>query len=237
MLKNGANIMLHNNEKLSPLLMFIKNYYYDGLKNIKKYVTINEYINDNNSPFNYLFRIFKNHLELYNDKFIYNMYNEVIQIIQSNDLYYNNVLQYVETSFKTVKYLTEQFLTETMLKFSDEYKNTDLTRILGLLGFDISNMTNMTDITYNIKLGSDIIIPDNDDRIVIRNLLKDLNEKIKIHADLHNKYNIIRAELITISKNTSDIDTDIATNNRLINILKAIIFNFVNDFKNLSLKL
>ena len=220
MLQRGANIMLHNNEKLSPLLMFMKNYYYEGLKSIKNYITINDYKDNTDSPFNYLFRVFKNHLNLYDDKFIDNQYNEVIQIIQSNDLYYNNVLQYVDTSFKTVKYLTEQFLTETMLKFSDEYKNTDLTDILRLLGFTIDDMTNMTDITYNMKLGNEIIIPDDDDRIVIRNLLKDLHEKITTHIDLYNKYNITRTELININKRTSDIDTDIATNNRLINILQ-----------------
>ncbi len=112
LLNHGCDILAHNNERISPLNMLIKNYYYDCIDIIKEHIDLRT-IDRDYSPFNYLLKSYKLHLENYNN-FIYNQYNDIVQIIQANESFYNNIPKYLETSFKIIKYVTEHFLIENI---------------------------------------------------------------------------------------------------------------------------
>ena len=114
LLENGADVLLYNNEKISPLVMILKNYFYDCIEIIKNHVDLRIFGDkEEYSPFNYLLKTFHLHLGNYNN-FIYNQYNDIVQIIQANENFYNNIPKYLEVSFNIVKFITEQYLTENV---------------------------------------------------------------------------------------------------------------------------
>lgn len=207
MLENKSNILLHNYEKSSPLTMMIKNYYYEALPHIKDYIKEMYDTNCFYSPQNYLMDIYKNHLHVY-DKLSENQYNEMVAIIQSNENYNNNILKYMDVSFDVVKYITEQYISENIIRFSDDFNSDDLTTLLSLFGLDINNLGKCE---YNSNLGDKINIPKIDEGITINNIIKELIENIKRkNVDL-DKYNKERQQLIQLKQPTININQKITT--------------------------
>jgi ElaB/YqjD/DUF883 family membrane-anchored ribosome-binding protein len=145
LLTNDANILLHNNEKISPLVMLMKNHNSYYFKQIRRLFDLRSYEYDNEySPYNYLMRTYKLHLEQYNKKFGYTQYNEIVQIIQANEKYYNNILKDLHTSFHVVKYITEQYLTENMKKYYNKFLKKHQIDIFELLDYNLNKIPNNT---------------------------------------------------------------------------------------------
>ena len=215
MLQNNSNILVHNNEKLSPLVMMIKNNYYEAFKIIKDNFDMssydNNYDNTNNyhSPQYYLMENFKNHLDNYNRKILESQYTEMNNIIQSNESYYNNILKYMDVSFNVVKYIVHQYITENMIRFSDDFNSDSLQKLLTLLEFDINEINNIGKCQYNDNLGSKINIPDKDEDIIINEFKQELNKKIDESIKILTKYNKERAEIVGLKMNTTIIDNKI----------------------------
>lgn len=215
LLDNGTNLLLYNHEKSSPLIMFIKNYYYEGLGIVKQFYDFRE-TNNNFTPINYLLNIYINHVNLY-DNFTNTQYNEIVQIIQANDTFYNNILKYMEVSFKTVMYITEQYLAENILRFSDDFSVANMNDLLKLL--NISDMPNFNQLVYNNKINNPLEIPKEDYYIIIQNIKDKLENQMKELTNYNNKYNIEKKQLKEAGLSTDIIDKKITYNIENINKL------------------
>ncbi len=210
MLQNSSNILLHNNEKLSPLVMMIKNNYYEAFNIIKDNFDMSCYDNNNfNSPLYYLMENFKNHLDNYYKKMSESQYTEMINIIQSNEAYNNNILKNMDVSFNVVKYIVHQYLTENMLRFSDDFNSNDLKSLLVLFGFTDININDIGRCQYNENLGYEIFIPNADEGIIINELIKGLNKNIDDSNKILTKYTKEKIEMEGLNMNTTNIDSKI----------------------------
>ncbi len=220
MIENNANILIHNYEKVSPLVMMIKNNYYKALN----LITFDNYDKNNvYSPQYYLMEKYKNHLDLYGKQLFESQYNEMVTIIQSNESYNNNLLKYMDVSFKVVFYIMEQYLTENMLRFSDDFDSSVLIQILNYCGFNRTNINELGKCKYNDLLGSDIKIPNLDEGITILNLIDELETKINKTTDILNKYNKEKDELINLGLNYNHVDNKITdTQNNITNLREQI---------------
>jgi hypothetical protein len=234
MLQNNSNILLHNNEKLSPLVMMIKNNYYEAFKAnaIKDNFEMNNYDNDNyHSPQYYVMENFKNHLDNYYKKMSENQYTEMINIIQSNESYNNNILKYMDVSFNVVKYIVHQYITENMIRFSDDFDSNSLKELLKLLRFNVNDINDIGKCQYNENLGFDIFIPDADEGCIINELIQELNKKIDESNKILIKYNKERTDIISLNMNITNIDNKILNiQNKITNyrnqLTKLIDYNF-----------
>ena len=215
MLENGSNILIHNCEKISPLVMMIKNNYYKALEiarnNFNMYDKNNIY-----SPQYYLMQNYKNHLDSY-DKLSESSYNEMVTIIQSNESYTNNILKYMDVSFNVVKYIVEQYITENMIRLDEDFDSTYMVQILALCGYNYRNINEIGKCKYNENLFTEILIPNVDEGITILNLINELNEKINKTLILLNKYNKEREELVKLNLNTNNVDAKLVEVNDKIN--------------------
>lgn len=220
-LDHDANILIHNDEKISPLVMLMKNLHYEGLNVIKQYIDFKDYANNDYAPSTYMLNIYKNHLLQYTDTFTNSQYNEIVQIIQANDTHYNNILKYMDTSFKVVKYLTEQYITENMLRFTDNYTSNDMTQTLNSIGFG-NDVFNMKQTTYNKHMHS-LTIPANNEGIVIASMIKDNIQKIKICRVNLDRYIKERDELIKLQMPTDSVDRKILDVNNNLASLDALL--------------
>jgi hypothetical protein len=213
MLENNANILIHNNEKISSLVMIIKNNFHEAFRIIRHHFDMSMYEKNNfYSPQYYLMENYKNHLGSYGEQIYENQYNEMVTIIQSNENYNNNILKYMDVSFKVVKYIIEQYLTENMIRFSDEFDSNNLKFILNLFRFNDTNISDIGKCQYNENLGSNIVIPTTDEFITIENISNELLQKIYRLAEINNKYINEKAQLIALGLNTTNIDKKIQDN-------------------------
>jgi len=229
MLENNSNILLHNNEKISPLVMMVKNYYYKAFDIIKKNFDLNNYNKNNHySPQYYLIETFKDHLSNYFYKISENQYNEMLNIIQSNEAYNNNILKYMSTSFDVVKHIVHQYLSENMIRFSNDFNLDDLKNILKICEIDENNIKNFGKCSYNENLGSNIIIPNKDEYIIIKELIDELTIKIEEANKILTKYKSEKVQLISLRLSTTNIDSKIFNIN-----LKIVQYN--DNKKNLEI--
>ena len=231
-MENGANIFNHNEDSNSAIVMMIKNKYHPGLKILSNYIKKDDY-NKNKfiSPHHYMEEQYKAHTILYNDNFSDTQYKEIVTIIQANDTFRHNILKYLDTSFKTVMYMTEHYLSELLLRLSDDFTNNDLNNILTLLNFKQTDLPNQKSNNYNDNLGNIIKVPTNDYNIVANNIIRDMRKQkaelgeklqkyIKEKALLNNAG--LRDNMDNKITNIQDIITNINTN---INNLRKITKN------------
>jgi len=220
MFENNANILIHNYEKISPLVMMIKNNYYKALHLIQfdNYDKNNVY-----SPQYYLMEKYKNHLDLYGKQLFESQYNEMVTIIQSNESYNNNLLKYMDVSFNVVFYIMEQYLTENMLRFTDDFNSIILIQILNYCGFNRTNINDIGKCQYNENLGSNIKIPNLDEGITILNIIDELENKIDKTTIILNKYIKEKEELDNLGLNSNNVDIKITdTINSITNFREQI---------------
>jgi hypothetical protein len=160
----------------------------------------------------------------------------MVNIIQSNEAYNNNILRYMDVSFEVVKYIVHQYLTENMIRFSDDFNSDNLKSILRLCNFndsDINIINTIGKCQYNENLGTSIIIPDSDEGIIFKELIQDFANKISKSEDTYLKYKREKQELVKLGINTNNIDIKIADNFKKLTDYRAQIvlldkFNFTN---------
>jgi hypothetical protein len=130
MIENGGNVFIHNNDMTSPLTQLIKLNHFQGIEKIKANgIDVTTFRQSNESPYKYLFEQYKSHLEKFIQgnltdsikRFVEPQYNEIFNIIQSSDQYNNNILLNLELSFSICNYLTQQFLTENIVRYSNKF--------------------------------------------------------------------------------------------------------------------
>jgi hypothetical protein len=142
MITKGANVFIHNNEMSSPLNQLIKSTHFQAIERIKANgINVDSY-KSYKSPYKYLFEQYKSHTEKFIQgdlvtsikKFVEPQYNEIFNIIQSSDQYNNNILLNLELSFSICNYLTQQFLTENIVRYSNKF---DIRLATYLIDFEI----------------------------------------------------------------------------------------------------
>ncbi len=191
LLDKGAKIFKHNNENQSALNYLVKDGYYNGIKIFKDYgITKDSFTT--NSPYDYLMTQYMNHKEQYNDKFYDTQYRDIESIIQQNDMYYNNILKYLDTSFGVVKYITEEYITELLLGY-DKFDDLRIT-----ISYD--------SVKYNDMLDTGINIASNDMYFYINEQITEYNKEVaKLNKDLEH-YKTIHGK-----NNSSTIASKITT--------------------------
>jgi hypothetical protein len=188
-MENGANIFNHNEDSNSAVVMMIKNKYNPGLNILGRYIKRADY-NTNKfiSPHHYMEEQYKAHTILYNDQFSNTQYKEIVTIIQANDTFRHNILKYLDTSFKTVMYMTEHYLSELLLRLSDDFTNNNLNNVLSLLKFKQSDLPTQQSNNYNDNLGNIIKVPTNDYDMVANNIIRDMRKQKKDMTEKLQKY-------------------------------------------------
>ncbi len=217
-MENGANIFNHNEDSTSAVVMMIKNKYYEGLNILKNYIKMDDYVNNKHvSPYSYMVQQYKAHTALYNDNFIDAQYKEIVTIIQANETYRQNILKYLDTSFKTVVYMTEHYLSELLLRLSDNYTHQDLIKTLRLLNFNINDFT-QNSTNYNDMLDNIIFVPTEDYGLNARNIYMDMRKQ---RDEIENKLEKYRKEKTLLNNAGLRDNMDVKINNmtqKLINI-------------------
>jgi hypothetical protein len=236
MLENNSNILIHNSEKISPLVMMIKNYFHEAFPIINNNFDTSMYDNNNfYSPQYYLIENYKTHLGSYGDQIYESQLNEMVTIIQSNESYNNNILKYMDVSFGVVKYITEQYLTENMIRFSDDFNTDNLKDMLKLSEFTNSNINDIGKCIYNELLGGSIIIPNSDELITKNTIIEELIKKRKEKETQITKYTNEKTQLENLGLDTTNITNkitsilnDITSYETQINTLSRITSNAQN---------
>lgn len=197
MIEKRANLFIHNNETTSPLSQLIKNLHYPSIQALRR--ELNNTFNYNtyntlNSPYTYLFeqysvhtrKFMKNNISSSIRSFVEPQFNEIKNIIQSNDSYNNNIPIDLELSFSICNYLTQHYLSESV------FRNTH--RISGYSRFMIDGLINpndgirsMTDLYYNVMLPQ-LRIPSANQGTLYDLIVQDLNGKINSCNDRIQEY-------------------------------------------------
>jgi len=235
----NANIYIHNIENTSPLLALIKQNNYlilNYIKNLEdaskqKYIIINyKQFNSSSSPYKYLLEQYNININkfapsiniMYNIKhFVAPQFNEVKQLIQANDSYYNNILINLELSFSICNYMTQQYILEKVLKMRYDFTpnfNNFIDRMIDLNTNPY--MIDCNDLYYNRIIGY-LNISSYDEKILVVNIIEEYRIKYNDNIKKIDEYKLEKAKIngtIFIERNT-ELDRIIATlvaNNNLI---------------------
>jgi hypothetical protein len=188
LMEQGASIYSNSYDNNTPITLALKNKNYK----IFEYLKIQgiDFRDFNNNPIEYINQEIKDNIDkLFNnynigkdnlEKLLYNiddhMYQDVYNLIISNEVFGNNVLINLKEGFHLSTYLTLQYLFEHIINISSEFKLEDCYEILNLLGFNIS------DINKNY-LGENLLkynVPNDPDILIIQEILKTKNEEFKL---------------------------------------------------------
>ena len=238
LLNNRGNIFIYNMENISPLCLLIKQNNYIILKYITDLVNRNKIDNIYREPYNYLISQYKMNLHLFMPtddiknnikQFVSSQYNDVKQIIQASDIYFNNILVNLELSFSICNYLTQQYLLERIIEYKYKFKsefNTYLDKTVNLQYN--AQLINCNDLYYNMIL-SVLKISDNDNNILIVKIIKDIDNKMTLLNNLLLSYKLEKLEL---DKDKVLFSTKIEIlNNKIKNTEAELDINFTNTQK------
>lgn len=204
MIEKRANLFIHNNEMMSPLSQLIKTLHYPTIERVKRDFTIrgigsfnyNTYGNQVNSPYAYLFEQYKNHTKKFFSKptlvesiksFVAPQFNEIKNIIQSNDSFNNNILVNLELSFSICNYLTQHYLTENVFRNTSKYSNNYNIWLDNIMR-PIIPIRSMTDLYYNTILAR-LSIPSQNEGILYDLIGNEYTTKIRNMIDKVTEYN------------------------------------------------
>ena len=146
--------------------------------------------------------------------FTQNQYNDVFNNIIGNEKLGFNIINNLKTSFAMCNYITQQFLSEKMYDFNNDFKYNDLNNILILVNKQKIDFKN---VYLNTILNTLNILKDNND-IVINDIIENyknknniLAEKLKILEDKK-----IQMENVFIDIGITNINNDISKVKRKI---------------------
>lgn len=205
MIEKRANLFIHNNEMMSPLSQLIKTLHYPSIQQLRitNEVDINRniinlstrYDNSVNSPYAYLFEQYKNYTKkfikgtLYESikSFVAPQFNEIKNIIQSNDSFNNNILVNLELSFSICNYLTQHYLTENVFRNTNKYSNNYNIWLDNIMR-PIFPIRSMTDLYYNTILNR-LLISSQNEGILYDLIGNEYTTKIRNMIDKVTEYN------------------------------------------------
>jgi hypothetical protein len=254
MIERGTNLFIHNNEMVSPLSNLIKTMHYPSVQRLNReltiganrsfgYTTYNDALNSHavNSPYAYLFRQYTNHTKKFLSKptliesikeFVAPQFNEIKNIIQSNDSYNNNILINLELSFSICNYLTQHYLTENVFRNTNKYGNEFNTWIDRRILPVNDPIRSMTDLYYNTIMNQ-LQIPQENQAILFQLIRAEYATKLNIKRAKRNEYiaeqnrlngigGIDPAIITEFTRKINAITVEIAKYNRMIDQLRNI---------------
>jgi len=148
------------------------------------------------------------------EHFIKIQYKEIEEIILSNETFGNNILIYLKESFYIAFYLINEYITDYLLRFDDDYKSKNLIELQKIIGYDITDIKNknyLNDNCSKLDVYQENNISNYDDIIkeLQKKLYKNTNRINRLQKEL-NEYNDLNNTLSSTTKiNTDDIHVKI----------------------------
>ncbi len=226
----------NSNSVISPLE---KTYHHQSIETLRKNdIDINNFGLPKN-PFDQLKYECINHISKltngsnYNEfitNFVSSQYNEIKVILRSNDRFGNNIINYLDTSFKTIFYIINEYLTDVLWRFNDDYKLDDMTDIFNLTNNNKINITN----NYLFNYINLIKIPSSDNIIIMKDYLRQLNEElnilqskiIKLDSEVYElRKGGLTKQIFDLTNKRKTLIIDFNTKNKIYNIINTKINN------------
>tara|TARA_Y100000591_G_scaffold332400_1_gene369567 strand:+ start:8178 stop:13562 length:5385 start_codon:yes stop_codon:yes gene_type:complete len=189
LLNNNCNLFTSNNEGQLSIINLLKHFKFDILNikdenenNLIDFQTFNT--SNNLSPQKFIYNEYIMNLEKFISRpeydfqladFTQNQYNDVYNNIIGNEKLGFNIINNLKVSFAICNYITQQFLSEKMYDFNNSFKYDDLDNILTLINKGKIDFKNV----YLNKILGTLKIPESNNDIVIDNIKKNLENKIK----------------------------------------------------------
>lgn len=156
----------------------------------------NPFIQLKNESNNHISKLLKgNNINEFITNFTSSQYNEIKVILLSNSRFGNNIINYLDTSFKTIFYILNEYLTDILWRFNDKYKFDDMNKIFNITENNKKNITK--NYLFNYLDENNINIPSSNNIIIMKDYLKQLNEE---KTTLQNKFTKIKNELEELHK-------------------------------------
>ena len=160
-------------------------------------------------------------------------------MLKANEQFGNNILVNLENSFVLCNYLTQQYLTENLLRF-DSFMDTKkkLTDVLEFMKkhFKVDSLTDFKNLYYNKHIHS-LTIPEEDYMLNIIDLKENIKNQIKKLKEKLKKYKEEEDILISIGKDKTNVhnkstlkEAEIAAKEKLITKLDTISIKTITSF-------
>jgi hypothetical protein len=120
----------------------------------------------------------------------------------------------MDVSFKTVMYITEQYLSENILRFSDDFNSENMDNLLELLNIKISDIPRFNKLIYNEYIGNKIEIPNNDIYIILKNIKDNIKKDMEEYIYYNKKYNKESEQLVARGLSLDIINEKITRNEK-----------------------
>ena len=203
----------YGNSIISPLE---KTYHHQSLENLRnndidlyRYnIPKNPFDNLKLENLNHITKIIKG--SSYNDyifNFVSSQYNEIKVILLANNRFGYNIINYLDTSFKTCFYIINEYLTDILWRYNDDYKHIDLQAIISITGNSERNIR----LNYLFTKIRSLNIPESNQVIILNDYLEKINEQMK---DLQQR----RDKIFLEKTEKSQINMD----NKLANVMKDL---------------
>ena len=253
LLNNNCNLFTSNNEGQLSIINLLKHFKFDILEMLSKNLDFDTFNTNNNlSPQKFIYNEYVMNLEKFishsekdNDKkyaiqlmnFTQNQYDDVFNNIIGNNKLGFNIINNLKSSFAVCNYITQQFLSEKMYDFNNNFKYVDLDNILNLANKEMIDFKNV----YLNKILNTLNISKNNNDIVVNDVIRKLNvefddlikefnlkENIKNDIQFNTVSNSFKTnKLINISSNLNEIKQKIKNNREYISKLIIIKDSFI----------
>lgn len=207
-----------------------KTYHYESIMTLKnndidlfKYnFTKNPYDNLKSENLNHINKLINgNNYNEYISNFTSSQFDEIKIILHSNNNFGYNIINYLELSFKTCFYIMNEYLTDSLWSFTDDFLFNDMQDIFNIT---LNNKDNIH-INYLMNIIEDIDIPFSNGYIILNDYLTKLNLELTKKRQELSKYIKLSSEYNTnnLISFVQDMNTKILnTRNDIINIQTKI---------------
>jgi hypothetical protein len=212
LLDNDCDCYLIDNDNNSIISPLEKTFHYESIITIK-----NNKIDLNNfelpkNPVDQLKKISNNHINKlingsnyinYIKYFTGSQYNEIKEILLSNNKFGYNIINYLDTSFKTLFYIVNEYLTDNLYCFDNDFNSNDLIDIYKITTNDKQNITKHFLIDIINKNKSIHKIPIDNKTIILKDYLNQLQAQQSKNDNIIMKINkeiLEKKKMFTSSK-------------------------------------
>lgn len=224
LLNKGALPFLLDNNNFSCIHNAVKSFNYNSIKFLTDKIKFDEYDFIKNELINHKNKMISNtYIDTFNN-FIKTQYEEIKLLILSNDANGNNILFNLHNSFKICFYIMNEYITDNLWKFTDNYLVNDFKSIASIL--DI-NKNNIHENYLNLVCLNNYTLFSNDDITLIKKDFIEIfndnyKELIKQKNNLKTQINNLK-ELGLPYNNIKDKITKIDSQvNNIVNKIKSI---------------
>lgn len=212
----------YGNSIISPLE---KTYHHQSLETLRKNdidlyrynIPKNPFDNLKLENLNHISKIIKgvNYNE-YISNFISSQYNEIKVILLVNNRFGYNIINYLDTSFKTCFYIINEYLTDILWRYKGDYRRRDLEHIISITG----NLESNISLNYLFSKINSLNIPLTNQIIILNDYLEKINQQIKTFTNKEKRLLLEQSESginlsAKINKNKDDINKRTTTRDNI----------------------